>query len=324
MDDEYSAPASTPASGRLVLVTAATGYIGSRVIEPLTRAGYHVRASARTPGRIRAPKGTETAAADAFEAEAVRASLQGVDTAFYLVHTLGGGEGYADRDRKAAEIFASAAADAGVRRIIFLGGLGEDVGELSEHLASRHEVGRILSETGIPVIEFRASIVLGSGSTSFEMIRNLVEKLPAMTTPRWVRSEAQPIYIDDVTSYLTSAVELELPPETLHAVYEIGGADTCTYGELMRLYAEARGLKRLVIPVPFLSPGLSGWWLYLFTPRQATVGRQLAESLRFPTTVVDDAASRDFPEIRPDGGDASDEAGAERRGRRVRQHLLGR
>ncbi len=305
MDDESSASANIAASARLVLVTAATGYIGSRVIEPLTRAGYHVRASARTPGRIRAPRGTETVAGDAFEAEAVRASLQGVDTAFYLVHTLGGGEGYAERDRKAAEIFASAAADAGVRRIIFLGGLGEDVGDLSEHLASRHEVGRILSETGIPVIEFRASIVLGSGSTSFEMIRNLVEKLPAMTTPRWVRSEAQPIYIDDVTSYLTNAVELELAPEALHTVYEIGGTDTCTYGELMRLYADARGLKRLVIPVPFLSPGLSGWWLYLFTPRQATVGRQLAESLRFPTTVVDDAASRDFPEVRPMGAMAA-------------------
>jgi uncharacterized protein YbjT (DUF2867 family) len=297
------AAAHTPSATReqLVLVSAATGYIGSRAIGPLTEAGYSVRASARTPGRIRAPHGTETVAANAFEAEAVRASLQGVDTAFYLVHTLGGGEGYAERDRQAATIFAEAAAEAGVRRIIFLGGLGEDVGELSEHLASRHEVGRILSSTGIPVIEFRASIVLGSGSTSFEMIRNLVEKLPAMTTPRWVRSDAQPIYIDDVTSYLVAAVELELPPETRHVVYEIGGADTCTYGELMQMYARTRDLKRLVIPVPFLSPGLSGWWLYLFTPRQATVGRQLAESLRFPTTVVDDSAARDFPDVHPMG-----------------------
>jgi uncharacterized protein YbjT (DUF2867 family) len=286
---------------RLVLVSAATGYIGSRVLEPLVRAGYRVRASARTPSRIRAPKGVETVAADAFDATAVRASLEDVDTAFYLVHTLGGGEGYAERDRMAAETFAAAASDAGVRRIIFLGGLGEDVGDLSEHLASRHEVGRMLSETGVPVIEFRASVVLGSGSTSFEMIRNLVEKLPAMTTPRWVRSDAQPIYIDDVTAYLTAAVELDIAAGTRHAVYEIGGADIVTYGQLMRLYAQARGLKRLVIPVPLLSPGLSGWWLYLFTPKQATVGRQLAESLRFPTTVSDDAAARDFPGVEPIG-----------------------
>ncbi len=298
--EEEPALRSMP-NDRLVLVTAATGYIGARVLEPLAQAGYTVRASARTPSRIRGPQGVETVAADAFDAEAVRASLRGVDTAFYLVHTLGGGEGYAERDRQAATTFASAAAESNVRRIIFLGGLGEDVGELSEHLASRHEVGRILGTTGVPVIEFRASIVLGSGSTSFEMIRNLVEKLPVMTTPRWVRSEAQPISIDDVTKYLVAAVELDLPPHTEHAVYEIGGADTCTYGELMRLYAHSRGLKRLVIPVPFLSPGLSGWWLYLFTPRQATVGRQLAESLRFPTTVVDDAAARDFPDVRPKG-----------------------
>ncbi len=289
-------------TSRRVLVTAATGYIGSHALAPLAEAGYRVRAAARTPSKVRttAP-GAEIVAADAFDAVAVRAALEGVDTAFYLVHTLGGGKDYADRDRKAAHIFSDAARDAGIRRIVFFGGLGQDVGELSEHLASRHEVGSILAESGVPVIEFRASIVLGSGSTSFEMIRNLVEKLPAMTTPRWVRMPAQPIGIEDVVRYLVAAVEVQLPEGTAHQVYEVGGSEIVSYGDLLRMFARARGLKRLIIPVPVLSPGLSGWWLYLFTPKQATVGRQLAESLRFPTTVTSDAARRDFPEIEPIG-----------------------
>ncbi len=292
---------ASPDPSRHVLVSAATGYIGSHVLHPLVEAGYRVRASARSPRRIDAPPDVEIVQADALDAEAVRESLEGIDTAFYLVHMLGGGAGYAERDTASARIFAKAARDAGVRRIVFLGGLGQDTGGLSEHLASRHEVGRVLAGEGIPVIEFRASIVLGSGSTSFEMIRNLVEKLPLMTTPRWVRSAAQPVAIEDVTGYLTSAVELELAPGTAHVVYEIGGPEQVTYGELLQLYASARGLKRLVIPVPFLSPRLSGWWLYLFTPREATVGRQLAESLRFPTTVSNDDAARDFPHIVPIG-----------------------
>jgi hypothetical protein len=155
----------------------------------------------------------------------------------------------------------------------------------------------------VPVLEFRASIVVGSGSTSFEMIRNLTEKLPVMTTPRWVRMASQPIAVDDVVSYLTAAVEVPAPAPAegvAHGIYEIGG-ERVTYGDLLRLYAQRRGLRRLVIPVPVLSPGLSGWWLYLFTPRQARVGRQLAESLRYPTVVLSDAARRDFPDIRPLG-----------------------
>jgi len=209
------------------------------------------------------------------------------------------------RDREAALIFARAAHEAGVRRIVYLGGLGQDVGALSEHLASRQEVGRLLASAGVPVVEFRASIVIGSGSTSFEMIRNLVEKLPAMTTPRWVRQPAQPIALEDVVRYLAAAVER--PPElaSTHVVYEIGGADIVTYGDLLRLYGTRRGLARLIIPVPVLSPGLSGWWLYLFTPKQATVGRQLAESLKHPTVVTNDRARCDFPEIDPVGVEAA-------------------
>lgn len=299
-------------TSRLMVVTAATGYIGGHLVRPLTRAGYRVRAVARSPQRLegRVPRGVEIVGADALDAEAVSASLAGADTAFYLVHFLGQARDYADLDRRAAEIFAKAAAERGVRRIVFFGGLGEDTGSLSEHLASRHEVGSILASTGVPVVEFRASIVLGPGSTSFEMIRNLTEKLPVMTTPRWVRMPAQPIAVSDVERYLVAAVDGPVPERdpvtgSAHSVYEVGGADRVSYGDLLRMFGRARGLRRLVIPVPVLSPGLSGWWLYLFTPKQAKVGRQLAESLRFPTVVTDDAAARDFPGIEPMGAEAA-------------------
>ncbi len=291
-----------------ILVTATTGYIGAHVVPALAAAGYAVRAVARSPRRI-APAvvraANEMFAADAFDPDAVATALEGIDVAYYLVHTLGAGADYAARDREAAEIFAREAARAGVRRIVFLGGLGQDVGELSEHLSSRHEVGRVLASTGVPVVELRASIVIGSGSTSFEMIRNLVEKLPAMTTPRWVRMGAQPISVHDVDRYLVAAATVPLEPGESHRIYEIGGPDVVSYGELLGMYAKQRGLRRLVIPVPVLSPGLSGWWLYLFTPKQATVGRQLAESLKFPTTVTDDRAARDFPDITPRSAQAA-------------------
>lgn len=296
-----STSATNPFHAERVLVMGATGYIGRNTLAPLVAAGYDVRAAARDPRRIRGPESIERVAADVSDRASVRAALAGVRVALYLVHTLGGGADYQMRDRNAARIFGEEAAAAGVERIIYLGGLGEDREGLSEHLASRHEVGRLLAAGGVPVIEFRASIVIGSGSTSFEMIRNLVEKLPAMTTPRWVRMPAQPIGIDDVVAYLLASLDLELTPGESHRVYEIGGADITTYGGLLSLHAELRGLKRLVIPVPVLSPGLSGWWLYLFTPREATVGRQLAESLRFPTVVAEDSAARDFPAIHPIG-----------------------
>jgi len=284
----------------LVLVTGASGYIGSHLLAALPTSHYRVRASARSPQKVRPAEGIEVVGADALDAAAVARSLEGVEVAFYLVHTLGAGAGYAERDRQAAEVFGRAAKNAGVRRIVYLGGLGDDTNVLSDHLSSRHEVGRILAESGVPVIEFRASIVIGTYSTSFEMIRNLVEKLPIMTTPRWVRMPAQPIAISDVLSYLLAAIDSPLPAAP-HTVYEIGGTDIVSYGDILRLYARRRGLHRLIIPVPVLSPGLSGWWLHLFTPREATVGRQLASSLRFPTVVTDDAAARDFPSIRPIG-----------------------
>ena len=202
--------------------------------------------------------------------------------------------GFAQRDRFGAHNFAQAARRRGVRRIIYLGGLGGD-GELSTHLASRLEVGEILAADGPPTVEFRASIVIGSGSLSFELIRGLVNRLPVMITPRWVRAEAQPIAIADVVAYLLHALDLETRG---HEVFEIGGPERVTYAELMREYALQIGVRRVMIPVPFLSPRLSSLWLGLVTPLYARVGRKLIDSLRNDTVVHDGCALGRFP-VRP-------------------------
>jgi uncharacterized protein YbjT (DUF2867 family) len=223
--------------------------------------------------------------------------MQGVDAAFYLVHSMGATGDFEKQDRLAAESFAAAARAAGVQRIIYLGGLGEDEPGLSAHLRSRHEVGERLRAHGVPVIEFRASIIIGSGSLSFEMIRALVERLPVMVTPRWVRVTAQPIAIGDVLAYLRAALSLAMDGSV---IVEIGGPDRVSYGELMREYAQQRGLRRLMIPVPLLTPRLSSLWLGLVTPLYARVGRKLVDSLRHPTVVHDDSSRHLFP-IRPIG-----------------------
>lgn len=222
--------------------------------------------------------------------------MEGVHTAFYLVHSMSSKEGFEEDDRRAATAFAAAALRAGVKKIIYLGGLGHGE-ELSAHLRSRQEVGRILRESGTPAIEFRASIILGSGSFSFEMIRALVEQLPIMITPRWVRTATQPISIEDVIAYLMQAIDLDVAESR---IFEIGGADAVGYGQLMKEYARQRGLKRLMIPVPVLSPRLSSLWLGLVTPVFARIGRELVEGLRNETVVQDESALRAFP-IRPRG-----------------------
>jgi uncharacterized protein YbjT (DUF2867 family) len=201
-------------------------------------------------------------------------------------------------DRIAADNFGAAARAAGVRRIIYLGGLGEDDPRLSAHLRSRHEVGKRLRAHGVPVIELRASIIIGSGSLSFELIRALVERLPVMVTPRWVRVKAQPIAIGDVLEYLHEALTVETDNRSL--IIEIGGPDRVSYQELMYEYARQRGLRRWMIPVPVLTPRLSSLWLGLITPLYARVGRKLIDSLRHPTVVRDDTATRLF-RIRPIG-----------------------
>jgi uncharacterized protein YbjT (DUF2867 family) len=222
--------------------------------------------------------------------------MRGVHTAYYLVHSMGARGGFQETDRRAAHLFGQIAQESGVERLIYLGGLGAG-GALSEHLESRQEVGRLLGEAGVSTIELRASIIIGSGSLSFEMIRALVEKLPIMVTPRWVRMRAQPIAIEDVIAYLTEALELEGKEAR---VFEIGGPDRVSYLEIMKEYARQRGLRRLVIPVPVLTPRLSSLWLGLVTPVYARVGRKLIDSLRNETLVTDDSARGAF-RVRPRG-----------------------
>ena len=287
------------AQPKLVLLTGATGYVGGRLLAELTNAGYRVRCLARRPEHLRqrVPADVEVVAGDLLSAESLRPALAGVAVAYYLVHSMGSAGNFEEQDRCAAQNFAAAANAAGVERIVYLGGLGEDARDLSPHLRSRHEVGEILRSAGVPVTEFRASIILGSGSLSFEMIRALVERLPVMVTPRWVRVLAQPIAINDLLSYLVAALEL---PGTGSVTFEVGGPDVVSYADLMREYARQRGLRRWMIPVPVLTPRLSSLWLGLVTPVYARVGRKLIDSIRHPTVVRDDTARRAFP-IEPVG-----------------------
>ena len=282
-----------------VLVTGGTGYVGGRLIPLLESRGLSVRCLARRPEFLQSRVGsqTEVVAGDVLQSETLQAALHGVETAFYLVHSMGTGNDFEDEDRIAARNFAEAAKQNGVRRIIYLGGLGEEQQALSKHLRSRQEVGQILRESGAQVIEFRASIVIGSGSLSFELIRALVQKLPVMLCPKWVSTPSQPIAIEDLLSYLLAAIDLPHGPSD---IFEIGGPDQVSYSEIMQEYARQRGLKRWMISVPFLSPRLSSLWLGLVTPVYARVGRKLVDSLRNPTVVTNSHAREAFA-IQPRG-----------------------
>ena len=280
-----------------IILTGATGYIGGRLLGLLEAEGHHIRCITRRPDALagRIGSNTEVVAADMFEPEELEHALAGGDVAYYLVHSMGNAENFEERDREAARNFGEAAHKAGVKRIIYLGGLGEDV-EQSPHLRSRQEVGHVLRASGVPVLEFRASVVLGSGSLSFELIRALVERLPVMTTPTWVSVSTQPIGINDLLAYLVAALD---HPTEGSRIFEIGGDDQMSYGKLMQEYARQRGLRRIMIPVPFLSPGLSSRWLALITPVYARVGRKLIESLRVPTVVKDPSARQEF-DVQPE------------------------
>ncbi|HET8799348.1 MAG TPA: DUF2867 domain-containing protein, partial [Thermoanaerobaculia bacterium] len=281
-----------------ILVTGATGYVGGRLRRRLEADGRRVRCLARRPAELASRVGetTEVVRGDVLDAESLGPALAGVESAYYLIHSMGSGSDFEEQDRIAARNFASAARRAGVRRILYLGGLGHGE-ELSPHLRSRHEVGEILRESGVPVVELRASIVIGSGSLSFELIRALVERLPIMITPRWVEVEAQPIAIDDLLAYLVAALDV---PLTESRVFEIGGADRVSYGDIMREYARQRGLRRAMIRVPVLTPRLSSLWLGLVTPVYARVGRKLIESIKHASIVRDSSALRVFP-VKPRG-----------------------
>jgi len=289
--------------GRLVLIAGATGYVGGRLLRVLAERGEGLRCLARQPAvlRARVPAGVEVVKGDCLDASSLAPALEGVDAAYYLVHSMGAHGDFAERDRQAARNFGDAARKAGVKRIVYLGGLGVDDpsgSELSEHLRSRHETGEILGESGVPLVEFRASVILGSGSLSFELIRALTERLPVMICPRWVATPAQPIAVEDVIAYLVAALDLPEPRGVTR--FEIGGADRVSYGAIMREYAHQRGRRRLMISVPVLTPHLSSLWLGLVTPVYARVGRELIEGMRNPTIVRGTAALESFT-IRPLG-----------------------
>ncbi len=290
----------TPQEG-VVLVTGATGYIGGRLVGHLLDAGYRVRVMVRDRGKLQHRPwhdAVEQVIADPLIPQTLPRALAGVTRAFYLIHSMTGGADFRRRDITAARNFGHAAAETGVGRIIYLGGLGDPRAPLSEHLTSRQETGDTLRESGVPVTEFRAAIVVGSGSISFEMIRHLTERLPVMICPRWVFTRVQPIAIGDVLAYFMAALER---PETAGRIIEIGGADVLTYGQMMTGYARVRGLHRLLIPVPVLTPRLSSYWVHWVTPVRAAYVRPLIEGLRNEVVVANPTASTIFPDVRPVG-----------------------
>ncbi|MER6979392.1 SDR family oxidoreductase [Streptomyces carpinensis] len=266
------------------LVTGASGYIGGRLVPELLEAGCRVRCLARSPDKLRDhpwADAAETVGGDVTDARSVAAAMRGIDVAYYLVHALGSGAGFEDTDRRAARIFAEQAHAAGVRRIVYLGGLtprGVPEHSLSPHLRSRAEVGRIFLDGPVPATVLRAAVVIGSGSASFEMLRYLTERLPVMVTPRWVQTRTQPIGVRDVLRYLVGSATM---PDGVDRAFDIGGPDVLTYREMMCRYAAVAGLRRrLILPVPVLTPNLSSHWVGLVTPVPASIARPLTESLR--------------------------------------------
>ena len=283
-----------------VLVTGVTGYVGGRLVPRLLEAGYRVRCMVRDKTRLEGRPWLErvdVVEGDVLKGETLIPVLAGIDVAYYLIHSMSSGTGdFHSRDLLAARQFGEAAKQAGVKRIVYLGGLGDSDAALSEHLRSRQETGRALGEQGVAVTEFRAAVIVGSGSLSFEMIRYLSERLPIMICPRWVATRTQPIAIRNVLDYLVGALSV---PESVGKVIEIGGADVVTYGDMMKTYARVRGLWRWLISVPVLTPALSSYWVHWVTPISANIIRPLIAGLRNEVVVRDERAMRMFPEIKP-------------------------
>ncbi|MEE1940950.1 SDR family oxidoreductase [Streptomyces sp. TRM 70361] len=305
-EDTDGATGDGTAAGRPVrcLVTGASGYLGGRLVPELLAAGYAVRCLARNPARLRDHPWAgraEVVRGDVTDAASTGAALRGVGVAYYLVHSLGGGPGFEETDRAAARVFGERARAAGVRRIVYLGGLtprGVPEEELSPHLRSRAEVGRLLLASGVPTAVLRAAVVIGSGSASFEMLRYLTERLPVMVTPSWVRTRLQPIAVRDVLRYLVGCATL---PAGVNRTFDVGGPEVLTYQEMMRRYAEVAGLRRrIVLPVPVLSPTLSSHWVGWVTPVPAALARPLAESLRHEVVCAEHDIARYVPD--PPGG----------------------
>lgn len=269
----------------LVLVTGATGFVGSRLVPELVEAGHEVVVLVRDPGRYDAPAGVRVVEGDLLEPSTLVGAFDGIEAAYYLVHSMRAGRDFAERDRLAARHFVRAASDAGVERVVYLGGLGETGEGLSEHLRSRQEVEAILATGTYALTTLRAAVIVGAGSASFRMVTQLADRLPVMITPRWVRTPCQPIAIDDVLAYLVGVLEV---PETAGETYEIGGPDVLTYEEMLVRTAERLGRRPLILPVPLLSPGLSVYWVDLVTDVPKSIAHPLIYGLRNPVVVTDD------------------------------------
>ncbi len=277
-------PEAPGSERKRVFLTGASGYVGGRLASRLLEAGYSLTSLARQPQKLvtrvwaKDPR-VEIVEGDLTDVDATARAMEGCGPAFYLVHSMiSAGAEYAARDRQIATVFADAAERAGLSRIVYLGGLGETGDDLSPHLSSRREVGRILASSGVPTTVLRAGVIIGSGSASFEILRYLVERLPVMLTPRWVYTESQPISIRNVLGYL---IDCLATPATIGQTLDIGGADVVRYIDLLRLMAEELGLRRrFVVPIPFFSPSLSAFWIHLVTPIDREIATPLAEGLR--------------------------------------------
>jgi uncharacterized protein YbjT (DUF2867 family) len=296
-----------------ILITGATGYVGGHLLPKLVESGHEVACMVRDASRFSpSSRGVRIVEADVLHPGSLPQALQGIEVAYYLIHSMGGGaEGFAERDRRAAHNFAVAAKEAGVRRIVYLGGLTSQNSPVSLHLKSRQETGAELREFGPALTEFRAGIIVGNGSISFEIIRCLTERLPVMICPRWVMTRTQPIAISDVLDYLVAALAV---PGSAGEIVEIGGASIETYRSMMLTYARVRGLKRWLLRVPVLTPRLSSYWLNLVTPFPAAITRPLIEGLKTEVVCTSDNAAKLFPGIIPMGYGAAVEQALSRSG----------
>lgn len=291
---------STQVAAPVVLLTGASGYVGGRLLPLLEQQPIALRCLARRPERLRplVKASTQIVQGDVLSAASLDKALQDVHTAYYLIHLMSGSQDFETEDRQAATNFAQAAKQSGVQRIVYLGGLGDDNDpNLSPHLRSRHEVGEILRQSGVETIEFRAGMVVGAGSLSYNLMKTLTHRLPVMICPRWLATPTQPIAVDDVLAYLLAAKDLS---KKENRIFEIGSPDVVSYADLIREYARQRGLRPWLIFVPVLTPYLSGLWLAVVTPASFEVGRHLIEGLKNPTIVRDSTALGAFP-IRPVG-----------------------
>ena len=277
-----------------ILVTGSSGFIGKKLLKKLTDSGFTVTAMSRS--KYPDTENVKRVQADAFDVNSLIAATEGIETAFYLLHSMEGSKKdwaeFANREKQQAQNFLKAATDSGVKRIIYLGGLVNEGLELSKHMKSRHDVGKILASGTIPVTEIRASVIVGAEGGSYAMLRYLVERLPLMVCPKWVKSQTQPIAVDNVVEYLIGSMK---NPETTGKILEIGGPDVMTYEQLMRLYSSILNRNLNVIQIPFLTPRLSSYWIDLVTPVKASLARPLVDSLVHDSVVKDDSAQKLIP-----------------------------